>query len=93
MKPLSPDEAITILPALTGIIISIVGLLFLILTPKSDIETRSKATSAFVVGMAITALGFLLNNPDIILIAQDHIGLTLVGMIIAPISVIKLLKK
>ena len=78
---------------LIGLIFAIIGLLFLILTPKNDNETRSRAVSGFISGMACIAVAFLIGNTEKLDIAEKQIGLTLVGIVIATISVINMLKK
>ncbi|MGD8306001.1 MAG: hypothetical protein PVF17_05050 [Ignavibacteria bacterium] len=80
------------LPTIAGIALAVACILFLLLWSKDD-PRRDKAKTGFVIGMLIILFSFLIKNPDIVTFAEENIGLTLLGMVIATLSIIKLLKK
>jgi len=73
--------------------LSIIGVLLLLIGPKDNDRLRGLAISFFACGLGGVAVLFLLNNHDILADAQEHIALTLIGMVIATISVIRLIRK
>jgi len=81
------------LVAIVSLLAAIIGLLFLMLLPKDERNRRIRATAVFVGGMAGLVFSFLWKNPDILESAEQYIAITLIGMIIATVSVLKYLKR
>ncbi len=72
---------------------AVTGLMLLLVVPKTDEYRRHIGVSLFSVGMGGTVAFFLLDNPDVLASAREHIALTLIGMIIATLQVIRLIRK
>ena len=79
--------------AVLSLLAALIGLLFLLLLPKDERNRRVKATAVFVAGMAGLAFTFLWKNPDVLESAERHIALTLIGMVIATISLLQFLRR
>ena len=79
--------------SLLSLCAAIIGMLFLLLLPKDDKHRRLKACAIFVFGMVGMAFSFLIKNPEIRETLERHIALTLIGMVIATLSVIKIMNK
>lgn len=73
--------------------LAIVGALLLVVAPKTDEYRRRLGLAFFVGGMAGVAGMFLLRNPEVFDSAQEHIALTLIGMVIAFFSILRFLKR
>ena len=73
--------------------LAIAGALLLLVVPKDDHRRRGLGFGFFVGGMAGIAMFFLMENPDVMKSAQEHIALTLIGMVIAFFSVLHHFKK
>jgi len=89
----NPDPQFLRWLSLLGVAVAVTGVLFLLLLPKDDRDRRVRATGAFIFGMVLLVYVFLTKNPDVLESAEKYIALTLIGMVIATISVIRLLKK
>jgi len=79
--------------SIVGMGASVIGILFLIMLPKDDRDRRIKAIGIFILGMSLLLLSFISKNPDILEAAEEHIALTLIGLVIATLSAIKIFRK
>ena len=79
--------------ATLGITAGVAGVLLLLLAPKSEPRLRRLGIGCFVAGMCYVVWSFLSETPDILESAREHIALTLIGLVIATLSVIRLLKR
>ena len=77
-----------------ALMMAIIGLL-IIVVPRTDYyaRTRTLGIAFFVCGLGAVAGFFLLRNPDVLRVKQEHIALALIGMVIATISVIGHLRR
>jgi len=78
-----------------ALMLAIIGLLLLIVVPRTDYyaRTRTLGIAFFVCGLGAVAGFFLLRNPDVLRVKQEHIALALIGMVIVTISVIGHLRR
>ena len=76
-----------------GICPAIFGLLMLLLLPRDEFPRRLASMGMFALGMTYTAYAFLSKNPDLLESVEENIALTLIGMIIATLSVIRFIRK
>ena len=67
---------------------AMVGAVLLVIGPN-----KVRAAAVFTFGVVSLAILFLHKNPNIIESFQKHIALTLIGMVIAGVSIITKLKK
>lgn len=79
--------------SILGMCIAIIGVLFLLLLPRKLQEARLRATALFIGGVVLLTMNYLFQNPDFLQDIQENIALVAIGLVIATISVIKLLKK
>jgi len=79
--------------ATLGITAGVAGVLLLLLAPKSEPRLWRVGIGCFVAGMCYIVWSFLSETPDILESARNHIALTLIGLVVASISVIRLLKR
>lgn len=91
---MSPVDLNQFLSVVT-LMMAIIGLLLLIVVPRTDYyaRTRTLGIAFFVSGLGGVAGLFLLRSPDVLRGMQEHIALTLIGMVIATLSVIQLLRR
>lgn len=75
------------------IFLAITGLMLLLIVPKTDEHRQRLGFAFFSAGMGGTAFFFLLGNPEVLRSAQENIALTLIGMLIATLQIIRLIKK
>ncbi len=87
------DERLGEFLSILGICLAIIGVLFLLLLPRKFEEARIKAIGFFILGVVLITMTFLFQNPDFLKDIQKNIALVAIGLVIATISVIKLLKK
>jgi len=81
------------LVATVSLLSAVIGLLFLLLLPRDERSRRIRATAIFVGGMAGLAFTFIRKNPNILESAEQYVAITLIGMVIATVSVLKYLKR
>lgn len=88
------DERLFVTRIITfAFVLAIAGMLLLLIVPKEDERLRRVGTAFFVGGMAGIAGFFLLLNPHVVTYFAEHIGLTLIGMLIATVEILRLAKK
>lgn len=75
------------------IALGVMGVLILILAPQANERLKRIGVAYFAGGMAGVVATFLFKNPDVLEWTERHIALTLIGLVIATISVIRLLHK
>ena len=91
---MNPNEDVWNLLSILGICLSVVGALLLILVPKTDATRLRRLGLACFVGGAYFIVGsFLFLNPDFLEQLREHLALTLIGLVIATLSLIRILKK
>ena len=79
--------------SIIGICSAVVGVLLLIVVPKSDTFRWRLGLGLFVAGAFAIVYSFLFLNQDFLESLRDNIALTLIGLVIATISVIKIIRK
>ena len=79
--------------SIIGICSAVVGVILLIIVPKSDTYRWRLGLGLFVAGAFAIVFSFLIQNQDFLESLRDNIALTLIGLVIATVSVIKIIKK
>ena len=67
--------------AMVGAVLAVIG------------PNKERAICVFTFGVVVLAVLFLYKNPNIIESLQEHIALTLIGMVIAGVTIISKLKR
>ena len=87
------EESLNFL-SIIGICSAVVGILILLIVPKSDkTRLRPLGLGLFVGGAFLIVYSFLFLNPEFLSDLRDHLALVLIGLVIATLSVIRILKK
>ena len=89
----NPDPQLIEFVTLISLTSAVIGMLFILILPKDDSDRRIIAKAFFVGGLAGLMMTFLIENPDIMKLAQKRIALKLIVMLIASVSLIELFKK
>jgi len=75
------------------IFLSVTGALILLVSPKDNDRLRSIGYGFFCGGSGGIVFFFLLQNPDVLEIAQENIAMTLIGLVIAFFSILRFVRK
>ena len=87
------EESLNFL-SIIGICSSVVGMLILLIVPKSNTtRIRPLGLALFVGGAFLIVYTFLFLNPEFLSDIREHLALVLIGLVIATVSIIKILKK
>lgn len=79
--------------SIIGICSTVMGVLLLFLVPKSDVFRWRLGLGLFIGGAFLIVYTFLFIRQDLLESIRENVALTLIGLVIATISVIKTIKK